>query len=192
MGSNIVRLIRSDHRKISGLLERAGGPHRNGEELREEIVAQVRAHALATEQELLPYVGQRLDPGQSELDRHLQALESLAEAASDFESVNDEDRSAVLTRLSELVEAHIAAEERDFLHLLDETVDVARLRRLGETFRRRRDGELKLWSGAKRRLRRPDSSRAELYERARRQGVSGRSKMTKSQLKEALREGRDR
>lgn len=182
MGTNAVRLIRSDHRRISGLLARLDGPHRGGADLPQRIARELSAHVAACRDCLLPFAEARLSLDGAEAE----SLDELASAAQQLRTGAD---SAVVNT-SELVETmrrHVDAEERHLLQPLEYVANLDRLRRLGEAFRRARDSALRAAGDARRNVR-SLPSRAELYEQARYRKIAGRSAMSRAQLLAALKE----
>ncbi len=181
MGTNVVRLVRSDHRRISELLARLNSRHRGGTALQVRVANELTAHVTACRDCLLPFAESRVH-----LDR------SAAESLDRLDSVAGELRgSAAAATIATLVEAmdrHIDTEERDVLQPLEDSVTVDRLRRLGESFRRTRDAAIRAEGGPQRRQTRPPASRAELYEQARYRKIAGRSSMSKAELLAALKE----
>lgn len=178
-----MRLVRIDHRRITELLSRLDGYYRPDANLPARIASELSAHAYATTSELLPFAEVRVD----KLDgRCRDGLDSLVEIAAEFdrsaEPIPAERAHHAITTFRE----HVDAEEEDMLQPLEATVPVPRLRTAGDAFRRARDTAFKSRGEQPTRYWRPITSRAELYEQARRRGVSGRSTMTRAQLRTAL------
>lgn len=185
MGANVIRLVRTDHRRIRDLTDRLGRRYRAGEALPARVVGELAAHVDASTATLLPFAESRI-PGLEPAYEH--TLDELAAAAAELEDAAHPVPPAVVGMLLAAVTEHIAIEERTVLQPLDEEVSVERLRMLGESFRRSRDSRLKAKGDAAKRYHRPPASRAELYERARYRGIEGRSTMSRSELLSALRE----
>lgn len=184
MGTNVVRLVRSDHRRISELLARLGSHHRGGAALLVRAANELAAHVTACRDCLLPFAESRvsLDGAAVEsLDKLMTAADELREGAAAAPAVNAAD-------LVETMRVHIETEDRVVLRPLLSAVSVDRLRLLGESFRRARDSALRAEGESRRRQARPPTSRAELYEKARYRRIAGRSAMSKAELLAALKE----
>ncbi|HEX6326517.1 MAG TPA: hypothetical protein VFZ72_08085 [Jiangellaceae bacterium] len=185
MGANVIRLVRTDHRRITDLTGRLGRRYRAGESLPAQISTEIRAHAVASGDCLLPFAEDRvadLDPAYAE------TLDELTAAATELENASDPVPLPVVEQVTSAVRRHIDVEEATVLDQLDNTVSVERLRLLGETFKRGRDAALKARGERAGKYSRPRVSRAELYERARYRGIAGRSAMSRSELLSALKE----
>lgn len=181
----MIRLVRADHRRIGELLARLGRRYRPAAALRSRTAAELAAHSDASHACLLPLAQSRLDtvdPG------WLDSLHAVSSVAADLEQAGDPVPETLLSKVVAALEEHVKVEENQVLAPLEGSALVPRLRRAGEAFQRRRDSAIKEHGGSPNRYQRPAASRAELYERARRLGVSGRSTMTREQLNAALRE----
>ncbi|HEX6196177.1 MAG TPA: hypothetical protein VFZ37_09710 [Jiangellaceae bacterium] len=184
MGTNVVRLVRSDHRRISELLARLNSRHRGGTALQKRVANELTAHVTACRDSLLPFAESRVH-----LDRSAaESLDRLQRVAGELRESAGAVPAATIATLVEAMDHHIDTEERDVLRPLEDTVTVDRLRRLGESFRRTRDAAMRAEGGSQRRQTRPPASRAELYEQARYRKIAGRSSMSKAELLAALKE----
>jgi hypothetical protein len=161
MASDLVLVLRSEHRRLSRLSERSGRSSRGLQDPRAELRRAVGAHAAAGRSELLPGLG-----GWPEAVRWETLLCDVAEAS-------DEE-------LPGLVEALVTVEQQSLLPWLGERTSVDDRRRLGTLYRVRRD------MAARAPASRPGLTRTELYERARRAGVENRSRMTQAELRAAV------
>jgi hypothetical protein len=182
VGANVVRLVRADHRRIAGLVERLGRPHRAGDSLRLRLAAEIAGHAHASTRALLPFAKSRV----SDLGDTRRSLEELTDLARRLDECVEPVPADLLDRARSIMYRHVEVEEDATLRPLDDVVAVSRLREVGEAFRRH--------SAAVVAARRPASPqatdvRAELYERARRSGIAGRSSMSRDELHAALRDG---
>lgn len=185
MGANVIRLVRTDHRKITDLTRRLGRRYRAGESLPAQISTEIRAHAVASGDCLLPFAEDRVD----DLDpEYAETLDELTDAAAALEDASDPVPPEVVEQVNSAVRHHIDVEEAAVLDQLDNTVSVERLRLLGEAFKRGRDAARKARGERVGKYSRPRVSRAELYERARYRGIAGRSAMSRSELLSALKE----
>ena len=185
MGSNVIRLVRTDHRRITDLAGRLGRRYRAGESLPAQLSTEISAHTVTSGECLLPFAEDRI----AELDpSYAETLDELTAAAEELANAPDPVPPRVVEQVTTAVRRHIEVEEATVLDKLDQTVSVERLRLLGETFKRGRDAELKAQGERVGRYSRPRASRAELYERARLRGIAGRSAMSRSELLSALKE----
>jgi hypothetical protein len=182
MGTNVVRLMRIEHRRISALAHRLDGKHRQGANLPAQLASELAAHAYATTAELLPFTESK----SGTLDGRCRAtVDQLTAIAAELDESEDGVSRATVERTLTALADHVA-EEAEILDTLEQTTEVTRLRMLGDAFCRARDHAFKSRGDKPHRYRRPEASRAELYERARRHGIAGRSSMTRDQLAAAL------
>jgi hypothetical protein len=163
MASDVVLVLRSEHRRLARLSERSRRSSRGLEDPRAELRRAVGAHAAAGRSELLPGLA-----GWPEVARWEALLDDVVEAC-------DEHLPAV-------VEALVTVEKKSLLPWLGERTSVDDRRRLGTLYRVRRD------MAARAPASRPGLTRTELYERARRAGVENRSRMTQAELRAAVEE----
>jgi hypothetical protein len=184
MGTNVTRLVRTDHRRIGELVDRLGRRYRAGEALPAKVVGELSAHIEASTACLLPFTESRVDVDPA----FAPALASMVDLITELERSDHPVSADLVTRLRIAFDEHVELEERTILKPLNERVSVERLRMLGEAFRRHRDSRLKAEGEQGRRYQRPPASRAELYERARYRRIAGRSAMSRSELLAALRE----
>jgi hypothetical protein len=161
MASDLVLVLRSEHRRLTRLSERSRRSSRGLQDPRAELRRAVAAHAAASRSELLPGLG-----GWPEVDRWRGLLDEAVEPC-------DEHLPAV-------VEALVTIEQQSLLPWLGESTSVDDRRRLGTLYRARRD------MAARTPASRPSLTRTELYERARRAGVENRSRMTQAELRAAV------
>jgi hypothetical protein len=187
MGTNVVRLVRIEHRRIGDMLRRLEGQYRRGSSLPARTAGELSAHAYATTSELLPFTETRADPPDGVCR---DTIEDLVAVAAELDRAPEPPPGSVVSRAIAAFDRHVEVEEEDILTSLEETTEIAKLRHLGQSFRRAHDSALKTRGERPDRYRRPRASRAELYERARRRGVPGRSTMTREELAAALQETR--
>jgi hypothetical protein len=181
VGTNVVRLVQADHRRILGLVERLGRPHRAGESVRRRLAAEIAGHADASTRVLLPFAKSRVN----DLGDTRRSLEELADLARRLDECVEPMPDHLLDRARSVMHRHVEVEEDATLRPLDAVAAVSRLREVGEAFRRHSTGVV-----AARRPANPPATaaRAELYERARRYGIAGRSSMSRDELHAALRD----
>ena len=185
MGTNAVRLVQADHRRIGELVRRLGRSYRAGESLRVQATAELRAHLEATGAVLLPFAADRQVTPPDMADRYEALLAGLGACVAELGEARDPVPAELAGRLAAVWSEHVEC-ERPLLDGLDEAVEVHRLRILGDALRRSRDSALRTALRGTSRLNRPVATRAELYERARRMGIEGRSSMSRAELQHAL------
>lgn len=185
VGANAVRLVQTDHRRIGELIRRLGRTYRAGETLRVQAAAEVRAHVEATRAVLLPFATDRLPSLSDDRDDHERVLHELEDLACRLDEAPDPVPATLAGELAQRWEAHLALEE-PVLASLGTVVEVGRLRMQGDALRRCRDAALRAALRGTSRLRRPLATRAELYEKARRLQIEGRSAMSRAELQQAL------
>jgi hemerythrin superfamily protein len=186
MGSDAVTLIKNDHRLMEQLFEKMRTRKSERAALVKECVARLSAHSWAEEERVYPAVVQADPPERGEVyhgveehheaERLMHQLEDTDPNSPKFESVLEEFVAAV--------KHHVEEEETKILPALAESVEPEKLRELGAAFEERRLAVLAehgLGGGP---------TRDELYEQAKEAQVPGRSKMSKEELAQAVREGR--
>lgn len=189
MGRNVARIMRSDHLKMIRLLERMRDHPRNRSVHLDDLEALLHDHAAAAETVLFPELTNRFPNAK---DASADRRRDHARLGAGLLALRTcEPPSPAFTQLtSEMLDAMVTHDQREMATLLDpiqDRVAPQKLREIGDRY-------AKVDAAAThRRLeqttipRRWDVPRAELYERARRAGIGGRSQMTRGQLIEALR-----
>jgi hypothetical protein len=165
MASDIVLVLRSDHRELLLLAEQCTRSSRGLERPEEALRRRLDAHANAVRQVVQPSAPVASDPG---------LTSALASVAGEVETPSREGLAECTRSLVEL------ESDRVLPALLALPLDERR--RMGKVFRIHRDRSLRQTVPPVRRQR----SQTELYELARRAGVEQRSRMTQSQLEEAV------
>jgi len=192
MSSDVVTVIKNDHRLLEQLFEQLKSGEGDRRALLDEVEARLSAHARAEEGEVYPVVAQAAGEGEEvehgtfehlEAEHKLQKVRNLIDSPH-FEQARDEFIAAVAH--------HVEEEESEILPALEKATDGKARERLGAAFERVRLGELST-SGYEAA---PDSepetddlrgaTRDELYEKAKQADVAGRSSMTKDELLDAL------
>lgn len=166
MASDLVLVLRSEHRRLTRLSERSRRSSRGLQDPRAELRRAVTAHAAAGRSELLP------------------ALDAWPMAPR-WQALLERTTDVPDAELPEAVETLVEVEQELLLPWLADVSSVDDRRRLGTLYRVRRD------MAARAPVSRPSLTRTELYERARRAGVENRSRMTQAELREAV-EARER
>lgn len=184
MPSSISRLTALDHARLHRLLRRVvtEGPSQN--RWREDALHLLAAHRVAEREVLTPEAlrpagpdalaaAQDLDRADEELDRAAAAVAAAAVPSADLTALGDQ--------LAALVAQHADLTHR-VLAPLESAVARKEIRLLGGAYENRRDEHLLRLGADEPPPRRLDLSRAELYELARRQGIEGRSAMSRRDL----------
>jgi hemerythrin superfamily protein len=189
MATDAVSAIMNDDRVMEELFERMRTQKGKRSALLKECIARLPAHSWAEEERVYPAIVQAEPPEQGEVyhgvEEHHEAeqlLHKLEEADPD-----SPDFEAVLAEFVAAVKHHVEEEETKILPALAESVDQARLNELGAAFEERRMAVLTEHGiGAGDVETGQELSRDELYEKAKRAGVPGRSSMTKDELAQAV------
>lgn len=196
MGSDAVTAIKNDHRRMEQLFERMRSEKSARAALLKECVARLSAHSWAEEERVYPALIKADPPEEGQVyhgvEEHHEAEELLHKLQQ-----TDLSSAAFDSALEEFVAAvkhHVEEEETEILPALAESVDPARLRQLGDAFEERRLAVLAEHGITGLGRDEPNGSQAsgeelsrdELYERAKRAEVPGRSKMSKDELARAV------
>jgi hemerythrin superfamily protein len=181
MASDAVTLIKNDHRLMEQLFARLEAGEGDRQELVREIEARLLAHARAEEAEVYPVLAGKA--GEQEEAEH--GTHEHHEAEHKFRKVRNLIGSPhfdeALREFVAAIDHHVREEESEMLPALVKAADKKTLDRLGTAFERVRLGELGA-NGYDR------ATRDELYEKAKQADIPGRSRMTKEELREALRD----
>lgn len=169
MASDIILVLRSEHRELLNLAEQCRRSSRGFQHPEEELRRRLGAHAAAAAEAVYPAgsTGTAADPALQQV---------LAEVAAQGEHPT---RDAVAEGAVALVAIERAQVIPDLEFLL-----IGDRRRIGKLFRILRERHLRHFTSTVRRQR----SQSELYEVARRAGLEHRSRMTLSQLEAAVSE----
>ena len=190
MARNILRSVPTLHRRQADLLARSAKGRGARTQARDELVAELSAHLHASHEVLHPVAEDRsvdLRDGLIDLrstdEKLLSAVRRLAELEPD-----DDEYAAAADEVRRTLDEHAQAEQALLERGLGD-LEAPKLRELGahheralaatrRTMQPARNGSQRRFAG----------SRADLYERARRAGVPGRSAMSREQLIAALKE----
>ncbi|WP_052423396.1 hemerythrin domain-containing protein [Nonomuraea candida] len=182
MADDVITLIKADHRKIEELFAKLTHGKGDRRAIVATLYALLTAHVRAEEDVVYP----RLDAHHG-LEEHKKAevlLDTLKRArpgSTEFTSAH------ALLALS--VSHHVQEEESTLLPLLARTTGERELRDLAKTFRQRRQQELRALTiprEARATSTGGEPTKTELYERARKADIPGRSRMSKKELGKAL------
>ncbi len=202
MASDAVTAITNDHRLMEQLFAQLKAGEGDRRALVTEIEARLSAHASAEETEVYPAIakaaGEREEVEHGTFE-HLEAEHKLRKVANLIDSPHF---AQALDEFIAAVDHHVHEEESEILPALAKAADRKTLDRLGAAFERARLDELSTagyeeapgheeTSGDATASTSDDltgATRDELYEKAKKADVPGRSQMTKDDLIEALRD----
>jgi hemerythrin superfamily protein len=185
MGRDVVTLIIQDHRDMQQLFTRLRAGDGDRELLFQQVAAMLTAHSRAEEAEVYPAIAKAGESDEvthareehAEADELLTALKNLDPYSARFQEL--------LTKLMDAVEHHMEEEESTALPALREGAGGARLAELAEAFTVRRGAELE-GGPSPRQVGGSELSREKLYQKAAEHDITGRSQMTRDELREAV------
>ncbi|WP_171074448.1 hemerythrin domain-containing protein [Nonomuraea basaltis] len=183
MATDVITLITSDHRTVESLFERLKKEKGDPKATVAELHALLIAHARAEEDRVYPGID-----AHHSVEEHKEA-EVLLDALVRAQPGTTEFRKT-LKELITAVTHHVEEEETKILPALAKSAGEKRLKELGKAFKERRAEELKALSVPKQTSpagSREGATKAELYEKAQKADIPGRSQMGKKELAEALR-----
>jgi hemerythrin superfamily protein len=193
MASDVVTLIKNDHRLMEQLFAQLKAGDGDRRALVAEVAARLGAHARAEEAEVYPVLagaaGEK-DEAEHGTHEHHDAEHKLRKVRNLIESPHFDQ---ALEEFIAAVDHHVREEESELLPALAKATDKKTLDQLGAAFEQARLGQLGT-SGYEKALNstRPgtdeltDATRDELYDKAKAADIPGRSKMNKEDLIEAL------
>jgi hemerythrin superfamily protein len=195
MASDAVTLIKNDHRLMEQLFAQLKTGTGERRALVTEIEARLGAHARAEEAEVYPVIAKRAgEKGEVQHGtyEHLEAEHLLRKVRNLVDSPHFDQ---AVDEFVAAVDHHVQEEESELLPALAKATDKKTLNRLGAAFERVRLDELST-SGYEQapELTEPgdaglaEATREELYEKAKKADIPGRSQMSKQDLIRALRD----
>jgi hypothetical protein len=190
MPSSIVRLTVTDHDRALRLLRRVVAPGPSQGRWRDDVVRLLRAHRAA---ETAVLTDDAIQPAGAEAHRamaDLAALDDALDEATDRLAAADVPSPELVdlgARIESLLGEHAATLDLRVLQPLEAAVARKQIRILGGRYAEVRDADLQDLGGEEPPPRRFDLPRAELYERARKAGIEGRSAMSRGELIAELR-----
>lgn len=167
MAVDITLVLPSEHRRMEQLVQRCGRPTRGFHDPAAELAAVATLHLAVAAEHVYP-----------EAQRHSQRWPQPTVDAL-FEALTAGNSDEVIPAVRALLEFETTV----VLPALESALNVPARRRIGKVFRVRRDAAARATTISRRR----QPSQTELYEMARRAGVSQRSRMTQSELRAAIR-----
>jgi hemerythrin superfamily protein len=196
MAADAVTLIKNDHRLMEQLFAQLKTGKGDRRSLVTEIEARLSAHARAEEAEVYPIIAKKAgEKGEVEHGtyEHLEAEHMLRKVVNLIDSPHFDQ---AVEEFIAAVDHHVQEEESELLPALAKAAGKKTLDQLGAAFERARLDELST-SGYEQQTpgsteldtdHLAEATRDELYEKAKKADVPGRSHMTKDDLINALRE----
>lgn len=182
MATDVISLIKEDHRDVESLFERLRKMPENRPALLAELAAKFVAHSEGEEDEVYPALAKRRPEEKEEVhhgaEEHHEAEEMISRLLE-----TDPDGPEFDTLLRELVEAvthHVEEEENDILPALEKALPFEERVQLGKAFSKRKAEVLA--APLKPRSRTKD----EVAHQAKELGIEGASGMTKDELAAAV------
>lgn len=181
---DVVTAIMNDHRVLEGLFDElsTGGDDRGV--LIAEVRARLLAHSRAEERYVYPVLAKVRQKAEAHhgADEHREAEERLAS----LEAAPADEFVRALKEFVDAVRQHVEAEESDILPAIKASLSVRKRDELGRKFESHRISELRR-AGIDDALTKED-----LYIKAQRVGIPGRSSMSRGELARALLAARTR
>jgi hemerythrin-like domain-containing protein len=189
---NVVTLIKNDHDTFEWFFTKLESEETETEE-KTQLLGRLEAllvpHSRAEEQVVYPAISQAVPQEEEETKdgaaehHHVDGL--MAELKA--QPIDAPGADGILAAMIGELRHHIEEEEQDILPAYQDAVDSAELDRVGQAFRQAKE-QVRLEHGFPE-PERPDLidlTRDELYERAKAEGLEGRSDMSKDELVRAL------
>lgn len=179
---NAIDLLEQQHHHVASLADEFGDASSERQaEIAREVVFDLRLHTTIEEEIFYPAVRERVPSLEDEILEDLEehhAVEMLLDEMDGMDPT-DERFEAKFTVIRELVEHHVQEEREDLFPEVQDQLDQALLEELGLRMAQRYE-ELRVLGGM-------EPTKEELYERARKLDIDGRSSMSKRQLANAIR-----
>ncbi|MFV2120863.1 hemerythrin domain-containing protein [Streptomyces sp. Act-28] len=197
MAEDVIAMIKNDHRELERLFEMMKKEKSSRPLALPLAVAMLEAHSRAEEEHVYPALAEEAgekDEVEHATEEHHEA-EHLGKHLLELDW-RSQEFDQELEKWVDAVRHHVQEEEEELLPVLGRVFDAERLRRLGLRFAGQRSEELvgvAVGSGDGRAAggQGDGPTRAELYERARKLGVEGRSSMNKDELERQVREAEE-
>jgi hemerythrin superfamily protein len=177
---DVVTAIMNDHRVLESLFDEL----RTGTEDRAVLVAEVRArllaHSRAEERYVYPVLARQRAQTADEVNHGVEEHREAEDKLAALEAATDGDFPRALREFVDAVAHHVAEEESEILPAIKEFMSFRKRDDLGKRFESNRISELRR-AGIDDALTKED-----LYIRAQRAGIAGRSTMNRGELARAL------
>jgi hemerythrin-like domain-containing protein len=178
--TDVIALIKAQHQQIDRLLSKAEEGDGDVGALVQQVADLLIPHSQAEEDFVYPTIKRKTsDTGEDVADavaEHHQIEGMIQELLA--QEPGDPGYDGTLAAVTAELRHHVEEEEQELLPVLKENSSAEELQQMGQRFAEA--------TGAKSAGGANDLTRDELYERAKQQGVSGRSEMTKQELAEAV------
>jgi hemerythrin superfamily protein len=180
MRMDVVTAIMNDHRVLEGLFDELKSADDDRAVLIAEISARLQAHSRAEERYVYPVLA-KVRPRQSGEVRHgVEEHREAEDKLATLQTVADADFSRALTEFVDAVGHHVDEEESEILPAIKASMSYRKRDELGRRFESSRISELRR-AGIDDALTKED-----LYIKAQRAGIAGRSTMSRGELARAL------
>jgi hemerythrin superfamily protein len=195
--NDVVELLKSDHRAVDrllGKLESDGTPDGEKRRLLDEVTAQLAAHSKGEEDVVYPHIRQSVPKEEDEVKDGVAEHHHIEQLLTELAALAPDDPGAdgKVAAMAAEVRHHVEEEEQDIFPAYTKATSAQERAAIGARFLERKNAELTARgyapaaATAQTSDRLIDLTRDELYERAKRAGVEGRSSMTKDELVKAL------
>ncbi|MFC4069594.1 hemerythrin domain-containing protein [Actinoplanes subglobosus] len=175
---DIVEIIKEQHRQVDELLTRAEEGNEDSAALMREVAKLLLPHSEAEESFVYPAIrdlageiGEEIKDGAAEHHQVEEMLQNLLRGDDD-----DPGFDGTIAAIAGELRHHVQEEEQDLLPILTERLDATERAEMGRRFLEATGADMH------------ESTRRELYEKAREQQIPGRSHMNKQELADALSE----
>ncbi|MBO3744256.1 hemerythrin domain-containing protein [Actinoplanes flavus] len=179
---DIVEIIKQQHRQVEDLLTRAEEGGTDRAELMQEVARMLLPHSAAEEDFVYPAIrdlaadeGEEVKDGSTEHHQVEEMLQNLLRG-----DPGDPGYGGTIAAIAGELRHHVQEEEEDLLPVLEKRLAADEREEMGRRFAEATTGSL------------PDgddhhaATRKELYEKAKEQHITGRSRMSKQELAEAV------
>ena len=184
-------LLTQDHRKVESLFARYR--QEKQESLAQQICTELKIHTKIEEQVVYPVL-ESLVPSGAEMKQHAEDEHAQVEkliTQIERENFSGGRTHALMEQVMSEVMEHVGEEESDILPRLEAAASREQLDELGAQLESaKQEQQQKLAQPASHADGLVDLTKEELYQRARRMGIQGRSNMNKDQLIDALQHAR--
>lgn len=177
---DVVTAIMNDHRVLEGLFDELRTTSEDRAVLVAEVKARLLAHSRAEERYVYPMLTRQHIRPSSEVHHGVEEHREAEEKLAALETATDRDFPQALREFVDAVAHHVAEEESEILPAIRESMSFRKRDELGKRFESNRISELRR-AGIDDALTKED-----LYIKAQRAGIAGRSTMSRGELARAL------
>ena len=177
---DVVTAIMNDHRVLEGLFDELSSGDEDRAVLVAEVKARLLAHSRAEERYVYPVLAKVRPRERGEIHHGVEEHREAEDKLAALETSSDADFSHALKEFVDAVAHHVDEEESELLPAIKAAMSYRKRDELGRRFESSRISEL-------RRAGIDDSlTKEDLYIKAQRAGIAGRSTMSRSELARAL------